>query len=113
VIWAHNVKAYLLFVSCLPVFQLVCLAVSIWILTNEVYMLKLATWHVAFVALNAFSMVYTAMVARRYLTTFLWYNILERGWGAGRKPVFIFHHGSWTGRSQISVILRRHHGTWS
>jgi hypothetical protein len=97
VIWAHNVKAYLLFVSFLPVFQFVCLAVSIWTLTNEVYMLKLATWHVAFVALNAFSMVYTAMVARRYLTTFLWYNILEREWGAGRKPVFIFHHGSWTG----------------
>jgi hypothetical protein len=96
VVWAHNVKAYLLFVWFLPLFQCVSVVVTIWILTNEVYTLKLAFWHNTFLLLNAFSMVYSLGVALRYSWSFLFYNILTREWGAERKPVFIFHHGSWT-----------------
>ncbi|KAF2661459.1 hypothetical protein K491DRAFT_710682 [Lophiostoma macrostomum CBS 122681] len=36
-VWAHNVKAYLFFVTFIPVHQLFCLVVGIWALTDTRY----------------------------------------------------------------------------
>jgi hypothetical protein len=112
VVWAHNVKAYLLFVTFLPLFHLVSFVVSIWVFTNKIYNIKLAEWYVGFTIINAFSMVYSGLVARTYAMSFLWYNILEREWGSERKPVFIYHHGSWTGW-KVSLPRDLHTSPWN
>jgi hypothetical protein len=75
-VWAHNVKAYIIFVSFLPIHQVFTFVVAVWALSSKYQ--QQALWsQIAGVAVSVFGLVQSLTSLYYSYQSFISFNILE------------------------------------
>lgn len=90
-VWLHNVKAYLHFLVFLPVYQLFCVGIAIWVVASpEKYDHGYAFLSVGFVCLTG--LVFSISTLGTFGRSLAWHSVLEKERDAG--TIFYLDEGS-------------------